>query len=85
MQWTMVTPKAYPKLEYDKVAKGVTVKPYDWENDNNSTADQKLRELYNGIEYEMDQLAEAGEPEALLEASHGRADGFRLKKRASPA
>ena len=35
-QWTIVTPKAYPKLEYDKVAKAVTVKPYNWDNGNGS-------------------------------------------------
>ena len=79
-QWTVVTPKAYPRLEYDKVAKGVTVKPYKWDNHNESTAEQKLCELYNGIEHEMDQLAKAGEPEVLLEASHGRSDGFGVKK-----
>ena len=29
----------------------------------------------------MDQLAKAGDPEALTEASHGRAQGFQVRQR----
>ena len=75
-----MAPKSYPRLEYEKVAKTVTIQPYRWANSEHRTCEQRFTELYDGIEYEMDQLAQAGDPEVLLEASHGRAEGFTVRK-----
>ena len=76
-----MAPKSYPRLDYDKVAKHVTVEAYKWKDSEDRSCDQRLAELYEGIEYEMDQLAQAGDLEALIEASHGRAQGFHVRQR----